>query len=715
MITFKTASKAQRSLIRTKAKTRNTIFLEGPAGTGKTTVAVERMVYLLEKEVTDAGKMLVLVPQKTLALPYYERLRQSDLPPGGQPSVMTLGSLSEQMVDFFWPLIAAEVGFAQPAQPPVFLTLETAQYYMARIVAPLIENQGYFDTVTIERNRLYSQILDAVNKSALIGFDYTELGQRLSNAWIGEDTQKRIYHELQDCVNRFRQYCLQNNLVDFSLQLQIFMRHLWPLPQCHNYLLAKYTHLIVDNIEEDTPATHTLLREWLPACESALLVYDSDAGYRRFLGADPLSAYELKSLCKRKEAFSETFVTSLDLQAFGGQMAASLGQETAPNVGDPRAPLVFANVRFQPEMIRWAAEEIANLVHGEAQVPPGEIVVLAPYLSDALRFSLMNRLAEYEVPVRSHRPSRSLNEEAAVRALLTLTQIAHPQWGLLPTPSDVAHALMLAIDGLDLVRAQLLAQIVYRTPDRYPIFTPFEDILPDVQERITYRLGNQYDHLRLWLDEYRDSMAEMNEAAATNMTLDAFLSRLFGEMLSQEGYGLHRDFDGAAQVANLVDSARRFRQIVLPGEKPLAQEYVELLRAGLIAGQYVRGWELEAEQAVLIAPAYTFLMRNIPVRYQFWLNVGGAGWSQRLYQPLTHPYVLSQWWQPGQVWTDDHEFTVEQDTLFRLLLGLTRRCREAIFLGYSELGEQGYEQRGELLAAIQKMLRRLTPPEEAPA
>jgi len=29
--------------------------------------------------------------------------------------------------------------------------------------------------------------------------------------------------------------------------------------------------------------THDLLRHWLPHCESALLVHDSDAGYRSFL------------------------------------------------------------------------------------------------------------------------------------------------------------------------------------------------------------------------------------------------------------------------------------------------------------------------------------------------------------------------------------------------------------------------------------------------
>ncbi len=702
MANFK-VTKEQRSLIRTKARTKNTIFLEGAAGTGKTTVGVERMVYLIEQEVSDAGSMLVLVPQQTLALPYHERLHRSDLPAGGQPQIMTLGSLAEQMVEFFWPLLSTEAGFAAPGAPPTFLNLETAQYYMARIVAPLVDISGYFDTVTIDRNRLYSQILDAMNKAALVGFPLDALAERLSQAWVGEEAQKRVYAELQQCALQFRQYCLEHNLLDFSLQIDVFMRYLWPLAECRNYLLAKYRHLIVDNLEEDTPATHTLLREWLPECDSALLIYDSDAGYRRFLSADPTSAYHLKRLCKRKETFGDMLVSSLDLLAFGDQMTLSFGHEVEPNVGDPRAPLAYQDHRFQPEMIDWTAEEIARLVHGE-NVPPGEIVVLAPYLSDALRFSLMHRLAEHGVPARSHRPSRSLNEEPAVRAMLTLAQMAHPEWGMKPTLSDMAHALMQSIERLDLVRGQLLAQIVYRVREGRAMLSPFEEIGADMQGRITYTLGGRYERLREWLEAYQTDRTH----AEAEIPLDMFFSRLFGEVLSQEGYGLHSDFDGAAQAANLIDSARRFRQVVLAGEKPLGQEYLELMQAGLIAGQYVRGWTLEPEAAVLVAPAYTFLMRNAPVDYQFWLNVGGRGWSERLYQPLTHPYVLSAQWEAGRLWTDTEEVTVAQDALYRLVLGLIRRCRKRIYLGYSELSEQGYEQRGELLNALQKMLRRLS-------
>jgi hypothetical protein len=38
-------------------------------------------------------------------------------------------------------------------------------------------------------------------------------------------------------------------------------------------------------------------------------------------------------------------------------------------------------------------------------------------------------------------------------------------------------------------------------------------------------------------------------------------------------------------------------------------------------------------------------------------------------------------------------------------LGLLRRCRQKVFLGLSELNEQGNDQKGPLLKAIQRVLR----------
>jgi len=139
--------------------------------------------------------------------------------------------------------------------------------------------------------------------------------------------------------------------------------------------------------------------------------------------------------------------------------------------------------------------------------------------------------------------------------------------------------------------------------------------------------------------------------------------------------------------------------------KSPAQEYVELVRDGVMAAQYIRDWESDQADAVLLAPAFTFLMSNRPVDVQFWLNVGSAGWWERLYQPLTHPHVLSRHWQAGKLWLDSDEVAARQETLQRLTQGLLQRCRRTLYLGLSELGEDGYEQQGALLIAIQHVLR----------
>jgi hypothetical protein len=291
-----------------------------------------------------------------------------------------------------------------------------------------------------------------------------------------------------------------------------------------------------------------------------------------------------------------------------------------------------------------------------------------------------------------------LREEPATFCLLTLASIAHPEWGSVPTKFDFAHSLMQAIDGMDLIRAKILTDIVYRVQDGVPTLTPFDHIIPSAQERISFVLGEKYDHIRLWLEEYHQSGSG---------ELDHFISRLFGELVSQPGYGFHYNFDKGQVTANLVESIRRFRRVVGEAGIDLGKEYIQMVQDGVIAAQYIPSWQSQAEDAVFIAPAYTFLISNYPVDVQFWLDVGNQSWAERLYQPLTHPYVLSRNWLIDKPWTDVQEVETGEQVLFALVSGLLNRCRRKIYLGLSEYNEQGYEQRGPLLQAFHRILRSL--------
>lgn len=681
-------------------------FLEGPAGTGKTTAGCWWLRRLLENG-TPKEQVLVLLPQRTLSTPYLQVFEDERTIQGGVATVITLDGLAQRLIHLFWPSIASQAGFAYPEYLPTFLTLETAQFYMAQIVRPLLA-EGRFNAVTLERNRLYSQLLDSINKSAIMGYSHGEIGERLKSAWVGDASRLRQYDDAQVAINQFRILCLRNNLLDYSLQVELLRCFLWPDENVRRYLRSTYRYLLVDNVEEDTPVAHDILLEWMNDFDAGCILYDWNGGYRNFLGADPTSAYRLKDPCEYHLLFEEPLTASselidlsLALRAHIYQLGGNPNQDASD--AEPRGgllqglPFEFNVQRYFPEMLDWIAEQIRQLVI-EQGVPSGEIVVLAPFMTDALRFSLQNRLFEVGITTHSHRPSRALREEPATRCLLTLASICYPEWGFCPERSDFTSAMVQAIDGMDWIRAGILSEIVYRVREGRPVLNSFEEILPDAQERITYGIGARYEVLRHWI----------LSAQAEPLELDHLLSRLFGEVLSQPGFGFHSNLDAGATTANLIESIQKFRWVLgdafIERTIPLGKIYLETIQDGLVAAQYLTGWENAAEEGVKLAPAYSFLLSNQPVDFQFWINPGSRGWSERLNQPLTHPYVLHRSWPEGSRWTDQEEVHVGMEQLARLVEGLLRRCRRGIFLALSEIDDQGYEERGLLLQAFQKVL-----------
>jgi hypothetical protein len=698
---------AQREVARGAAGPK--VLVAGPAGCGKTTAAARRLETLVESGI-DPRSILVLLPQRTLDQPYRQALERVDLPAGVASPIRTFASLAVEMVTRFWPQVARQAGFSDPEDAPLFLNVESAQVVMAGIVRPMLA-EGAFEGISIEPGRIVSQILNDLDKAAGAGIPHGEIGKRLKDAWSGDSSYLHIYDEVQDAASRFRSHCLQHNMLDFSLLADTFANFVLPLAECQALLASTYRHLVADNIEEDNALAHDLLAVLLPALETAVLVADSDAGYRTLLGADPSGVARLGALCAATLTLDRSFVGSPAMRVFEDRLNDALDPGApAPQPFSPNDPAIAEVValgafRFQPQMIDWVTAEIQKLVR--QGVPPGEITVLAPVMPDVLRFAVTNRLAQMGIATRSFRPSRGLREEPHARGLLTLAMLAHPDWGLPVTRAEVTQALIQAIDGLDLVRGQLLTEIVLRQRDGVPTLGSFDAIHPDVQERISQAVGGRYETLRAWLSLYRQ---------APEAPPDVFFERLLNEVLTQPGFGFTRAPDSALSAERLLASARRFVQVapaLLPdGETSLGRAFTLTLMEGGLAGQHIPGWQAGEENAVFIAPLTTFLLSNQPVDYQFWLDVAGRGWWERLYQPLTQPFVLGRDWPPGRVWTDADEVSASQASLRAQAIGLLRRCRRKVYLAASAFSDQGYEQRGALWRAVDRIMPQPQPVEE---
>lgn len=703
------------------------LFLSGPFGSGKTELAIERLRWLLGRERVRGDDILLLVPQRTVSEPYQRALRGIGAPAGSPVRITTVAGLARDAVGLYWPLLTASAGFKDPRKEPTFLNLETSQYHMERLVVEAI-GQGEYDGIRVEKNRIITQILDNLNKTAFHGFTIDEAYARLElSVPLGETRTGQINALRSSRVisQKFRALCLEESLIDFSLLIDLFYRHALNNEWSRTHLFRSHRHLIFDNVEEANAVAHDLVAAWIPHLDSALIVIDEDASYRAILGADPIRAQQLADVCTEVIRLTETPNISPALQVMAQRVEQAIhGRNRRPEIGSPETvPAEAATTngtetssafrlpertfRFYPQMLRWVVDQVHRLITDEG-IAPGEITIVAPYVSDALRFSLQNGLMEQGIASTTHRPSRALQDEPAARCLLTLAALAHPDWGIKPPAADVTLAIALSIDSLDPIRASLLSNIVFPPRRSLIELTSFGDINPAMQGRITYVAGESYDRLRNWIYAYR--------SAGELLPLDQFFARLFGELLSQPGFGFHDDFD-AARIANqLVESSRNFRWALEESEGAaaalnpgiavrLGKSYLELVNSGALGALYISGWRVP-EDAVFISPSYTFLMRNRTVDIQFWLDIGSTGWWERLYQPLTHPYVLSRNWPADQPWTDLDEFQTRQDTMRRLLLGLIRRTRKEIYLGISDYSESGIEQRGALLNLVNQLLVR---------
>ncbi len=321
---------------------------------------------------------------------------------------------------------------------------------------------GAFDGITIPRARLVSQIIDNLNKAAAVGFPPDEIAARLKSAWSGESARLRIYDQVQAVALAFRRTCLEENLLDWSLQIEVFWQHLLPLPQFRRYLLGGYRHLIVDNTEEDIPAAHDLLRVWLPLCESALVVHDTDGGYRVFLGADPTGrpgpghASAASSVVLPKShvttprwrrwarAWPTPWYSAGEAPGPAVAPAPSEGRGCGqgPRPGGAAGPDRFhpRRCRFHPQMLDWVAEQVSRLVHGGGHAA-GRDCHPGPFSQRRPAF-LSDRKADPATtsPSAPTAPRANLREEPAARCLLTLAKLAHPAWRRPPPAADVAHA-----------------------------------------------------------------------------------------------------------------------------------------------------------------------------------------------------------------------------------------------------------------------------------
>ncbi|MCW5864757.1 MAG: hypothetical protein KIT52_16810 [Anaerolineae bacterium] len=679
---------------RTAVAAGGTSYLYGPAGTGKTTALQQRLLRLL-REGEPAYTILVLVAEPEHRDAFFDTLHTSGLGPYAELNVTHYTRLAQSMVSLFWPLVARGAGFARPYQPPTFLSYDLAQVLMWRVVNPLL-GQGAFANLRLRPQQIVSQLLDTLNRAALNALTLEEAIARQARTWAGDPERRFHLDDAATAARAFRRRCLANSLLDLSLTVEVFDTQLVQHPEFHRYFRERYRHLLVDNLEEQTPAGQNFVVGLMGETQTTAVAGDAGGGYKRFLAADPHGAEALRARFDHVYDFTASFVAPPEMGQLADVVENALlrTHHPAAAAADERLLGVIGG-RYRREMANNLAPVLHSLVYDQG-VAPRDIAIIVPYMDGALRYMLTQALAEAGLPYRLLRRRTSPREEPRVRAWLTWLALAHPEWGVHPAPFDVAEALTLSIAGLDPARAQLLVDNLYR-PD-VPELAPAEGL----PERIVARAGAENvelaEELRLWLaGRDRDE------------SIDAFLHSLFNELLSQPRFRPEPDLAGAAVADWLSQAAARLRRasaaMGLAGEAEAGAAFIDAVNQGLVTANPPDWGEPPDPNGIVLATIYAYLLAGPPARVQVWLETAAQGWWDIPRQPLSNAFVLVQSRPPEEPWTIEEDFAVRNELLARIVRGLTARCRDGVILASSDLDRRGQRQDGPLWRALGPLVR----------
>jgi hypothetical protein len=666
-------------------------FWRGPVGSGKTTALQQRLIQLLEAG-EPAYTIMLLVAEPEQHQEFESAVQASGLGPYADLTISTFNQLALDMTTLFWPLVAGEAGFAHPYQPPTLLTYDLAQLLMWRLVQPDLD-AGAFADLRLRPQQIISQLLDTLNRAALNNLTLDEAVERQIMTWSGEKERLRHLQHAGVVAHRFREFCLQNSLLDLSLTIQVFHTRLVDNPEFHRYFSERYRHLLVDNIEEQTPAGQHFVDSLIDLTQSAAIVYDEGGGYKRFMAADPAGATRFQTRCELVFQFDQRFHTNPPLGQLANQVENKLQQTSMPAGEAPEAVLAVAGGRYRREMVEDLIPLLLNQL--EQGVPASEIAIIAPYLDGALRYMLTKALGEADIPYRLLRRRSSPREEPRIRAWLTWLSLAFPQWLISPSTYDVAEALALSIFGLDPARAQLIAENLY--DETGPQLLPVEELDEKYRERIGAEFLDRVEELRLWLT-----------TIDTAVPLDIFLHDLFTELLSTIRFQAQPDLAGAAVCDWLVQTATRLRTAAramgLKTNQEIGTAFIDGIYQGLVSANPPDLGEPPDPDGVSISTIYGYLLAGKPTQVQVWLETAASGWWDIPRQPLSNAFVLSPRRDPQEPWTMVDDFAIRNQLLSRIIRGLTNRTSKGIIIANSDLDRRGARQEGPLWRALQPVL-----------
>lgn len=657
------------------------LLYSGPGNSGKTTALQNEYLNLIDKGVRS-DKILVLA-RSTLDVSLWRKKLKS--PVLGRLNINTYFGFVQEQLTTYWPIVEERLPGKMRSGVPIFMTVEAAHYLMMQLVEEKL-NQGGFSDVRSTTDAIAIQLIDNMNLAAVSKIPLEEAFARLRSLGASGDAQKAAaFQDAIELMKKFRENCLQSRSIDYSLMVELYTNILFSDEKYKENLHDTYHYLIADDIDETVPVAQDLIISFLKKAKGAFLAYNPWGGHTDFFGAYPEGVKQnILPLCRVKEIKNKNFEGAM--ADFAGSIEGILrGKAVNVKASAPLKGQIIKDLRGA--MLKEVADRITELIRSGTK--PGEIAVICPLPDKVLEFDLGRRLAEREIGLVSINRTKRLLDQPFAQAMVTLAALCHGQRQLPLNYSALVQCMGLILD-LDPIRAGLLADRILSSGNNLP------DIDEEgLKERLGFRNAEKYRELHHWVKSRKEQE-------------DVDLRLLFQQIFAQLLAPLSPEEEDLLAVRQVLDSSAKVYKALERyngGDDEKNFSFIDLVQKGTLAADMLYR-PLVNQNKVILTTALNFILNpNIAaVDYQFWVDVGSRCWMRSIAKELANPWVMSRRWRKGLVWNDGLDQKIRIEKLSRLIRGLFCKCKKGIFIAYSQLSSQGFEQDGILREAFEGLM-----------
>lgn len=661
----------------------------------------------------------------------------------GAQRVHTPAAFIKEELRLWWPIVEEQLevwgfpslgpdGIAQAYSDPCFVAIDLAQYLMNRFTTDLrTEGANCLEGVETPPHLQNIQLLDALARGIENGYslrsdDETPPAQHLArriakrlNEGAGETRNTTaIFAGVEACLRAYIEKMLAHRCLDHGLQLELYASVLFEHPLYRKNLLGRLSHLLIERMDELPPRYHHLIRtlEAEGVAIYSTLQLDSGlngpirGGLRAYVGADATGAWELAQSWNQ-----ETFEPPAQSAAQAALAAVGralhdhlLGGEACP-LALPPGVIVRSDSYVYEEMLDSAVTDLFELLdHG---VEREEVAFVAPAIDAFLLWGLKNRLEARDIPLYVFAGTNRLVQHRAVRILLTMAKLVHPEWQSPPGRYEWIE-LLEVVTGLNPL---LLGRLADKMTSDHGLGHP--DQLELLGESLTEASRLGYGELFHWIERQREARLELPAFLRAAFAQRYAPARMLATRTPSEEEAWQREVSQIGQLIELSESYQALLKRVGPPQGHNSEprhgswewSFLRFLYAGTIAERPFFRREPH-RVSVMLASASQLAEkgnggRDRPLRHLYLLDFGSTRYLKRDRKELTNARVLAPSWQGGTYGIEVEEHDAAEK-LAKTLWSLCRLPSESLRVFASMTDAEGREQAGELPWLLESIVGR---------